>query len=44
MSTLTLQLSDGMAARLLHEAHKRNVPEGAIVEQALEKTLPHDMP
>ncbi len=39
MSTLTVQLSDGMAARLLEEARRRNVPEGSIVEQALEKAL-----
>lgn len=42
MSTLTVQLSDGMAARLLHEAHIRNLPKDAIVEQALEKVLTQD--
>lgn len=42
MSTLTVQLSDGMAARLLYEARKRNLPEGAIVEQALERALTQD--
>ncbi len=44
MSTLTVQLSDGMAARLLEEARRRNVPEGALVEQALEKTMPAKKP
>ena len=31
-----------LAARLLHEAHRRNLPKDAIVEQALEKVLTQD--
>ena len=39
MSTVTVELPDGIAARLAAESEQRHVPPAQFVREALEKTL-----
>ena len=39
MSTLTVELPDGIAARLAAESEQRHVPPAQFVREALEKAL-----
>jgi hypothetical protein len=40
MSTLTIELPDGLAARLAAASQQQHVPPARIVQEALEQTLP----
>jgi len=40
MSTLTIELSDELAARLATASERQQVPPAQIVQEALEKSLP----
>ena len=43
MSTLTVELSDDLAARLAAASESKHVPPAQIVAEALEKTLPEPL-
>ena len=40
MSTLTIELSDELAARLAAASERANVSQSKLVQEALEKALP----
>lgn len=44
MSTLTIELSDALAARLAAASERHHVPPAQIVQEALELTLPDEAP
>ena len=44
MSTLTIELSDDLAARLAAASEHQHMPPAQIVQEALEKTLPEPLP
>ena len=44
MSTLTIELSDELAARLAAASEREHLPPAEIVQAALERTLPAPLP
>lgn len=44
MSTLTIELSDDLAARLAAASERKHVPPAQIVQEALDRTLPGTQP
>ena len=44
MSTLTIELSDEIAARLAAASEQKHVPPSQIVQEALARSLPEPLP